>query len=132
MAKKNENKVERVTKKDLYNILLSMEAVQEREDLVKFIKREIELLDRKNAKKSGKVNEVTERVKAAILDYMEVGKEYTATQLAFGVQSNFADTITNQRVSPIMTKLEQEGVVTKTTKKGKTLFSYVETVAEEA
>ena len=65
-----------------------------------------------------KANEV---YKTAILEFMEVGKKYTITDLMKEVVE-LAD-LSNQRVSALVRQLKEEGLVERTEEKRKAYFS---------
>lgn len=92
------------------------------EEMVKFFDHEIELLDKKNAKKGGKTNAVTQAVREKLVEYMKPNTIYTATQLANEIQPQFEEPVTNQRVSTIMRDLIKEETVERVVEKGKTYF----------
>ena len=72
----NEIKVKKLTKKDRFNQLLEIPAVQADAELVAFIEHELELLANKNKAKDGekKLTEKqleNEKVKEILLNFME-------------------------------------------------------------
>jgi hypothetical protein len=109
------------TKRESYNALLKIEAVASNPELVKFINRELELLDKKNSadKKPTATQVANEALKNTILDYMEPSIGYTVTDVIKGVEE--CSELSNQKVSALMRALKDEGKVTKTEGK-KTLF----------
>ena len=117
----------KITKKDRYNELLAIAEVAENEDLVAFISHEIELLEKKAAKsKSGtsKTQKENEEVKAKLLEELaEVGKAVTISELQS--VSDYAKTLSNQKISAMFRQLKDAKVIEKTTVKGKTYFKAV-------
>lgn len=114
----------KITKRDNYNALLKIEEVKNNPILEKFIKHEIELLDKKNSSRSGKPTaqqKVNNAVKESILDEMENGVEYTITDMIKQLPS-CAD-FTNQRTSALVRQLVKDGFVIRTEKKGRAYFS---------
>lgn len=109
------------TKRENYNALLKIEAVANNPELVKFINRELELLDKKNStdKKPTATQVANEALKNTILDYMEPSIGYTVTDIIKGVEE--CSELSNQKVSALMRALKDEGKVTKIEGK-KTLF----------
>lgn len=95
----------KMTKKDYFNTLLSIEAVKGNSALVDFINHEIELLDKKNSadRKPTAQQVVNKSTQEAILEAMEVGKMYTITDLIKTVPA-CAD-MTNQRVSALVRQM---------------------------
>lgn len=95
----------KLTKKDHFTTLLSLEDVKANPVLVEFIKHELELLAKKNSadKKPTAQQTANEAIKADILATMEEGKLYTITELMKVVPS-CAD-LTNQRVSALVRQM---------------------------
>ena len=122
----------KVTKKDMFKAMLAYEGkVADREDFVKFIEHEIELLDRKNGgNRKLTANQLkNEEIKAVILEEMRANPNqlYTATQLA-KIAEPIVDVnpLSNQRVSAILRSMIEEkggtGEVKKIAKKRVTYF----------
>ena len=104
----------KVTKKDMFKAMLAYEGkVADREDFVKFIEHEIELLDRKNGgNRKPTANQLkNEEIKTVILEEMRANtnKLYTATQLA-KIAEPIVDIhpLNNQRVSAILRSMIEE------------------------
>ena len=105
----------KATKKDMFKAMLAYEGkVADREDFVKFIEHEIELLDRKNGgNRKPTANQLkNEEIKEVILEEMRANpnKLYTATQLA-KIAEPIVDVnpLSNQRVSAILRSMNEEG-----------------------
>ena len=104
----------KVTKKEMFNAILAYEGkVADREDFVKFIEHEIELLDRKNGgNRKPTANQLkNEEIKAVILEEMRANpnKLYTATQLAKIAEPIVnINPLSNQRVSAILRSMNEE------------------------
>ena len=105
----------KVTKKDMFKAMLAYEGkVADREDFVKFIEHEIELLDHKNGgNRKPTANQLkNEEIKEVILEEMRANpnKLYTATQLA-KIAEPIVDVnpLSNQRVSAILRSMNEEG-----------------------
>lgn len=103
----------KMTKKEMFQVLLAMDCVKERTDLVKFIEHEIELLERKNGgNRKPTANQLkNDEIKAVILEEMRANpnKLYTATQLA-KIAEPIVDInpLSNQRVSAILRSMNEE------------------------
>lgn len=115
--------VKKVTKKDNFKALLSLDEVKSNPTLVAFINHEIELLDKKNSaeKKPTAQQTANDNIKVAILDNMVEGKLYTITDLIKEIPE-CAD-LTNQRVSALVRQLKDEGMIVRTEDKRKAYFS---------
>lgn len=115
--------VKKMTKRDHYNVLLTLAEVKADPTLVEFINHELELLDKKNAsdKKPTAQQTANDAIKVAILDNMISGKMYTITDIIKSVPE-CAD-LTNQRVSALVRQLKDEGKVVRTEDKRKAYFS---------
>lgn len=98
----------KLTKRDHFNTLLTLDEVKSNETLVDFINHELELLAKKNSseKKPTAVQTANEGIKTAILNGMEVGKMYTITDLIKDIPE-LAD-LTNQKVSALVRQLMPE------------------------
>ena len=99
----------------MFKAMLAYEGkVADREDFVKFIEHEIELLDRKNggSHKPTPNQLKNEEIKGVILEEMRANpnKLYTATQLA-KIAEPIVDVnpLSNQRVSAILRSMNEKG-----------------------
>lgn len=116
----NEIKVKKLTKKDRFNQLLEIPAVQADTEMVAFIEHEIELLSRKSTseKKPTQRQVQGEGMKRAIINFMEPNVLYSGSDLLRQVEE--LDGESNQRVASLMKQLmEKEGMVERITEKGK-------------
>jgi hypothetical protein len=117
-----ENK--KVTKMDRYEQVLSY--VAENAELTEFIKHEMELLKKKNSAKSDKPTK-TQKENAvlmnAIYDAMEIGKQYTVTEINKTVE--VAKELSANKVSALMRGLKLDGRVVRVEEKGKAYFRKV-------
>lgn len=116
----NEIKVKKLTKKDRFNQLLEIPAVQADTEMVAFIEHEIELLSRKSTseKKPTQRQVQGESMKEAIINFMEPNVLYSGSDLLRQVEE--LDGESNQRVASLMKQLmEKEGKVERITEKGK-------------
>lgn len=113
----------KITKKDNFMKLLTLNEVKENARLVEFIQHEIELLNRKNSseKKPTAQQVANDSIKQAILDGMEENHLYTITE----IQKNIVECseLSNQRVSALVRQLKEDGLVIRTEDKRKAYFS---------
>lgn len=113
----------KITKRDYYNDLLAMDEVNANEEIVKFIKHEIALLDKKNASRKTEMTETQKEnlvLKDKILDLLtKKGTEMSCSQIAkeFGLST--------QRTSPLLEKLIADNKVVKESKKRINYFRVV-------
>ena len=116
------------TKRDNFNLLLSIPAVAENADLVAFINHEVELLDRKNSAERKPTPKQTENAgfKSDILDWAEAGVQYTAGDFVKGVPSIVEAGISVNRVTAMLTQLVNDGALVKTVDKRKSYYSLAE------
>jgi len=112
----------KLTKRDHFNALLSIEDVKSNEVLVDFINHELELLAKKNSaeKKPTATQVANDGIKTAILNGMEEGKLYTITDLIKSIPE-IAD-LTNQRISALVRQLIVDGKVERIEEKRKAYF----------
>ena len=114
----------KMTKRDYYNVLLSIEAVASNPSLVEFIKHELALLDKKNKSKSGELAETQKEnleLGADILEYMSAHRdtEFTIKK----IREHYG--LTAQKITPIMTALVNEHKVSKRVDKRISYYSLV-------
>ena len=100
----------RTTKREYYNILLAIEAVNSNPELVAFIENEVSLLDKKSNSSGDKkpTARQTENagLKEAILNYLSQNDPATITELMKNVPELAAiDGLTNQRTSAIVRQM---------------------------
>lgn len=100
----------RTTKREYYNILLGIEAVNSNPDLVAFIENEISLLDKKSNSSSDKKPTARQSenagLKEAILAYLRQNDPATITELMKNVPELAAiENLTNQRTSAIVRQM---------------------------
>ena len=113
----------KITKRDRFNALLSIPAVQADAGLVDFINHELELLAKKNSadKKPTAQQTANEAIKSAIVEAMEANRLYTVTEIQKSVDE-CAD-LSNQRVSALLRQLKDDGVIVRTEDERKAYFS---------
>ena len=95
----------KITKRDRFNALLSIPAVQADPDMVAFIEHELELLAKKNSaeKKPTAQQVANDGIKSAILEGMEDNRLYTITELQKSIPE--CAELSNQRVSAIVRQM---------------------------
>lgn len=115
--------MEKMYKKDYFAELRTLAERSNREDLIKFIDNEVELLTRKNTRKSTKpTKSATETADVAekILADMPTGEKLTATQIQNQIPELAG--VSNQRITAALKVLVNTGFVENTHEKGKSLF----------
>ena len=114
----------KITKRDHFNALLSIPAVQADAGLVDFINHELELLAKKNSadKKPTAQQVANDGIKQAILDGMEDGRLYTITDIQKNIPA-CAD-LSNQRVSALVRQMV-DVTIKRTEDKRKAYFSKI-------
>ena len=114
----------KMTKKDYFNSLLSIEAVKSNPALVEFIEHELELLAKKNSaeKKPTAQQVANQSVAEEIVAHLqaEPTRLFTITELIKEVPA--CAELTNQRVSAIVRGLKDEGAVVRIEDKRKAYF----------
>ena len=118
----NTTSVKKMTKREYFNILLSLNEVKANSELVDFINHELELLSKKNAseKKLTPAQKENLTIQEAILNYMEVNVLYTITDLLKSVPECAG--LSNQRVSAIVRIMREEKKVERIEEKRKAYF----------
>lgn len=112
----------KMTKKDIVNMMLADEAIKANQIYVDFLAHELELLNKKaTTKKSTKDSEANETIKVKILDVLATMDSGTVSD----IQKKDADlsALSNQKVSSMLKSLVEDGQVEKTTDKKKSKFS---------
>ena len=103
----NEIKVKKLTKKDRFNQLLAIPAVQADTEMVAFIEHEIELLSNKNKadnKKPTAKQLENEALKIELLNYMEVNTLYSISD--FQKQVEACADLSNQKIAAILRQMK--------------------------
>ena len=119
----NTTSTKKITKRDRYNELLAIEAVNTNPDLVAFIENELNLLAKKNSadKKPTATQPANEEIKNAILAYMKPDEKYTVPDFIKSVPE-CADR-SNQKFSAMMIQLIEENKVQKIIEKRVSYFA---------
>ena len=117
--------VKKLTKKDLFGQARELAVANGREDLVAFIDHEIELL---NKKASTSKESQTQKENLVIMDKLynelaNIGRAVTISE--FQANSEYASTLSNQKISALFKKTKEAGKIVKTTEKKKSYFSIV-------
>lgn len=123
----------KVTKRENYEALLELEEVKANDELVAFIKHEMELLAKKASRKSDsktKTQKENEEVlKPAVTRVLENAEEgLTATEIA---QTITEISVSVPRVSAMLKKLVADGAVVREVVKGKPYFTISTIVDKE-
>ena len=114
----------KITKKEMFAMLLEVEGVKGNAEMETFIRHEIELLEKKSSKSgSTKTQKENEEIKVKLVEALaEVGKAVTITE--FQKASEYASMFSNQKISALFKQLEGTQVE-KTVEKGKSYFSVI-------
>lgn len=119
------NTSKKLTKRDHFNTLLTIEEVKNNPVLVDFINNELDLLARKNSsdRKPTAVQQANESIKTAILNFLANGGQYTITNMIKEIPE--CSDLSNQKVSALVTILIGEGKVEKVIEKRVSYFKAV-------
>ena len=118
--------MKKMTKREKFGMLLSIEEVAKNEILVEFINHELELLDKKSAsskdgiRKPTKTQEENKVLQDLILQSMEDNKSYTISDLQAEIME--LEELSNQKVSSLLKKLVDSQKIEKYLEKRKTFF----------
>lgn len=113
----------KLTKKELFGQARELAVANGREDLVAFIDHEIDLL---NKKASASGNSKTQKENLEIIErlYSELANIDRAVTISeFQKESEYAGTLSNQKISALFKKLVDNGRIIKTVDKKKSYFS---------
>lgn len=120
----NTNSVRKPTKREMFTELLNLPGLtDEQKD---FINHEIDLLTKKNSgeKKPTATQVANEALKVAIADGIEPGRQYTVTEIIKEVPACAG--LTNQKVSPLVNQMVEDGRLVKTVDKRRSFFALAE------
>lgn len=117
----------KITKREYFTMLMELDSVKERPELVEFIKHEIELLARKNStngeKKPTALQTANVALKEAMYEEMEENRLYTVSEMIKTLPS--CDGLSTSKVSAMLRQMEEAGKVSKTVEKRKSYFCKV-------
>lgn len=119
------------TRKDLFTEILELDAVQENQEYVNFLEKEIEKCNKKTVVKKPTATQIeNDKFKNAILVFLsgEANNRFTVTELTQQVDA--LEGRTTQKVSALMRQLLLEGLVVRTTEKNKIYFSKADSMGE--
>jgi Fic family protein len=115
----------KITKKDVINMMLADENIKANETFVAFLEHELELLDKKAQKKGKSDEELAEvsRLRGLIVSALELIEKGTVSDIQ-KADSELAD-LSNQKVTALLKSLVEDGVVVRTVEKRKAVFTLV-------
>lgn len=115
-------KTKKMTKREMFTKVLSFSEVQADPEIVKGIEHEIELLDRKNSPERKMSKNALENIslKAEIMEILT--KEPDRLFSVAEIQKAMTNEFSNQRVTNLLTKLKDEGKITRTEAKRKPFY----------
>ena len=113
----------KITKKEMFGMLLEIGEVANDETLVNFIKHEIELLDKKASKSSSKRTDANATLKAELLEELtQIGKAVTISEFMKLSEIVKEKELSNQKVSSLFSQMKDD-TIDRTVIKGKAYFS---------
>ena len=121
------NSTKKMTKREQFADLLTIEEIKNNPKRTAFIEHEIELLDNKRLSASTGERKLTpkqvenETIKEAMLEVMEPNRLYTITEL-IKVTPNVPEDMANQRMSALVAQCVTAGKVERVMDKRKALF----------
>lgn len=117
------NTEKKLTKREMFTMLLAIEEVGANEDLVNFINHEIELLDKK-AGKASKSQKENEGIKARLVEELvAIGKAVTVTEFIKASEYAQENEFSNQKITSLFSQLEKAKEIQKVVLKGKSYYS---------
>lgn len=118
------NTIKKLTKRDHFNTLLAIPAVQENPVLVEFINHELELLANKNRadnKANKERHDQNEVIQQGILEFMEVGEKYTISRLI--KECPACESLSHPKVTSLIHDLKNREMIIRTEEKRQAYFS---------
>lgn len=121
-------KAKKLTKRDLFNRLLTLEEVTSDSELVNFINHELELLDKKANRTAGGQTanqKANEEIKTQVLEALRAIGKTTIS----GLQKDNAEMAqySNQKLSALLKQMVEAGLVERSKDKKATLFEAIDT-----
>jgi predicted transcriptional regulator len=113
-----ENK--KITKKEMFALIAK--EVAHNEEMVAFLEKQIELLDKKKGSADSKKTEEQRAVMNIILDTLKVSNEPMTVSMLMKANAGLG-VLSNQKVSAMLKKLVDNGEVVKTVEKKVSYFS---------
>ena len=113
----------KITKKEMFGMLLEIGEVADNEMLVDFINHEIALLDKKAKKSSSKRTDANVALKAELLEELtQIGKAVTISEFMKLSEIVKEKELSNQKVSSLFSQMKDD-TIDRTVLKGKAYFS---------
>lgn len=113
----------KITKKEMFGMLLEIGEVANNEMLVNFINHEIELLEKKT-NKSSKSQKENEGIKARLVEELvAIGKAVTVTEFMKASEYAQENEFSNQKITSLFSQLEKAKEIQKVVLKGKSYYS---------
>ena len=113
----------KLTKKEMFIMLLEIKEVYNNENLVNFIKHEIDLLDKKANKSSSKRTNANVALKTELLEELtQIGKAVTISEFMKLSEIVKEKELSNQKVSSLFSQMKDD-TIDRTVIKGKAYFS---------
>lgn len=114
----------KVTKREKFEMLLALDAVNSNEMLKEFVNHEIEMLENKNkSKKPTETQRKNEDIKDIILE--NLNGRMTVSEIMKAIQDKVEIELSNQRVSALIRQLRLDGKVERIEDKRKAYFERV-------
>ena len=115
----------KMTKRDYFNQLLTIEEVKANPTMVEFIEHELELLAKKNSadRKPTATQKENADIKLAIIEGMATNRVYTITEMIKEIPA--ISELSNQRVSAIVRQLVADEKVTRMEEKKKAYLQVI-------
>ena len=118
--------IKKITKKDRYTEMVAIFTDMGRADLVEFANHELELLAKKNAgnsKVSAAEQEKRDSLASAVVDILTNSEEPLANAEICKAMPNEFGTVNTQKLTPILTKMVENGQISVEVVKGRKMFS---------
>lgn len=115
----------KVTIKEMFNEVIALAEANDRADIVEFAKGRIAVLEKKNATKKPTATQIAnEGIKAEIAKVLADSKARTVSEII--ADGDFADGMTTQKISALLTLMVKAGTVVKSVDKKKSYFTLAE------
>ena len=121
----------KITKKEMFGMLLEIAEVAQNEMLTNFINHEIALLDKKANKSASKRTDANATLKAKLLEELtQIGKAVTISEFMKLSETVIAEGLSNQKISSLFSQMK--GVtIEREVVKGKAYFFALPCESEE-
>lgn len=109
------------TKRENFATLLEIPEIASNEQLSAFLKREIELLDKRKTSAKPRKNAANAPIKETILNFLATGPRFAVNEIVLGLDKEYSC----QKITALLNQLCKEGTVERVVEKNKSFYSVI-------